>query len=85
MSEQELYTPINCDDYESLEQACMRHLSLNLHLKNGETFDGQALDLVLRKQVEYLLLQENQQQREIRLDRIDHFSHPDLGTIHIRE
>lgn len=81
MSTLELYTPINCDDYEHLEQACERHWILKLQLRNGEQFDAKAESLLMRKQVEYLLLSESGQSREVRLDKIDRFTHPELGTV----
>lgn len=55
MSMNETYQPINCDDYDSLELACMHHLILTLTLKDGEVLQAKANDLILRKNVEYLL------------------------------
>lgn len=54
MSMNETYQPINCDDYDSLELACMHHLILTLTLKDGEVLQAKANDLILRKNVEYL-------------------------------
>ncbi|SUG06844.1 Rho-binding antiterminator [Salmonella enterica subsp. enterica serovar Pullorum] len=49
MSMNETYQPINCDDYDSLELACMHHLILTLTLKDGEVLQAKANDLILRK------------------------------------
>lgn len=42
----ETYQPINCDDYDSLELACMHHLILTLTLKDGEVLQAKANDLI---------------------------------------
>ncbi len=34
--------PINCDDYDSLELACMHHLILTLTLKDGEVLQAKS-------------------------------------------
>ncbi|ACY83606.1 Rho-binding antiterminator [Edwardsiella piscicida] len=83
MSTTEEYQPINCDDYDSLELACQHHLVLQIVLRDGETLEGQASDLISRKHVEYLLVTSQGQHRELRLDHIARFSHPTLGTITI--
>lgn len=81
MATNDVYQPINCDDYESLELACQRHLTLLLTLTNDESLTAQAVDLILKKKIEYLLVSINGNEREIRLDEIHSFSHPQLGTI----
>ncbi|ACR68078.1 Rho-binding antiterminator [Edwardsiella ictaluri] len=81
MSTTEEYQAINCDDYDSLELACQHHLVLQIVLRDDETFEGQANDIISRKHVEYLLVTSQGQQRELRLDHITRFSHPMLGTI----
>ncbi|MGL4278130.1 MAG: Rho-binding antiterminator, partial [Morganella morganii] len=42
---------------------------------------GKATDLVLRKKVEYLVVTIDNELRELRLDSIVSFSHPELGTV----
>ncbi|HFG0656358.1 TPA: Rho-binding antiterminator [Salmonella enterica] len=85
MSMNETYQPINCDDYDSLELACMHHLILTLTLKDGEILQAKANDLILRKTVEYLLAEVSGESRELRLDKIASFSHPEIGTVVVSE
>ncbi|MBD1227787.1 MULTISPECIES: Rho-binding antiterminator [Xenorhabdus] len=77
----EEYQPINCDDYDNLELACQRQLYLHLQLRDGETLEGKANKLILRKKIEYLLVDSNEGTRELRLDYIISFSNPEIGTI----
>ncbi|MDX8001157.1 Rho-binding antiterminator [Xenorhabdus sp. Reich] len=77
------YQPINCDDYDNLELACQRQLHLHIQLRGGEIFEGKANELILRKKVEYLLIESNEGSRELRLDYIISFSNPEIGTIMI--
>jgi len=85
MSINDVYQPINCDDYDNLELACQRHLLITLELKDTEVFKAKAQDLVSRKNIEYLVVEGSENQREIRLDMIHSFSHPDIGTIVVSE
>ncbi|ECN2306960.1 Rho-binding antiterminator [Salmonella enterica] len=85
MSMNETYQPINCDDYDSLELACMHHLILTLTLKDGEVLQAKANDLILRKNVEYLLTEVSGESCELRLDKIASFSHPEIGTVVVSE
>lgn len=85
MSMNETYQPINCDDYDSLELACMHHLILTLTLKDGEVLQAKANDLILRKNVEYLLVEVSGESCELRLDKIASFSHPEIGTVVVSE
>lgn len=85
MSMNETYQPINCDDYDNLELACQNHLLLALTLKDGEELKAKASDLVSRKNVEYLLVDAAGETRELRLDKIASFSHPDIGTVVVSE
>ncbi|MDA3131742.1 MULTISPECIES: Rho-binding antiterminator [Atlantibacter] len=85
MSMNETYQPINCDDYDNLELACQHHLVLTLELKSGEVLKAQANDLVSRKNVEYLIIDEAGTSREVRLDKIASFSHPEIGTVVVSE
>ncbi|MBU5899350.1 Rho-binding antiterminator [Vibrio cholerae O1] len=85
MSMNDTYQPINCDDYDNLELACQHHLVLTLELKSGEVLKAQANDLVSRKNVEYLIIDEAGASREVRLDKIASFSNPDIGTVVVSE
>ncbi|ELH4537935.1 Rho-binding antiterminator [Salmonella enterica] len=85
MSMNETYQPINCDDYDSLELACMHHLILTLTLKDGEVLQAKANDLILRKNVEYLLAEVSGESCKLRLDKIASFSHPEIGTVVVSE
>ncbi|EBZ5376932.1 Rho-binding antiterminator [Salmonella enterica subsp. enterica serovar Litchfield] len=85
MSMNETYQPINCDDYDSLELACMHHLILTLTLKDGEVLQAKANDLILRENVEYLLAEVSGESCELRLDKIASFSHPEIGTVVVSE
>ncbi|WP_449556350.1 Rho-binding antiterminator [Huaxiibacter chinensis] len=85
MSMNDTYQPINCDDYDNLELACQNHLVLALTLKDGEVLKAKASDLVSRKNVEYLVVDDAGANRELRLDKIASFSHPDIGTVVVSE
>jgi Rho-binding antiterminator len=75
------YQPINCDDYDNLELACQHHLVLTLKLRSGEVVEAKAKDLLMRKKVEYLVVEASGEQRDLRLDHIESFSHPEIGTV----
>jgi len=75
------YQPINCDDYDNLELACQHHLVLTLKMRSGEIVEAKANDLLMRKKVEYLVVDANGEQRDLRLDHIESFSHPEIGTV----
>ena len=81
----EAYKPINCDDYDNLELACQNSWMLALELKDGEKLQAKATDMVSRKNVEYLAIDLSGEDRELRLDHIVSFSHPDLGTVVVSE
>lgn len=85
MSINETYQPINCDDYDNLELACQHHLLLRITLRSGEMLKAEAADLVLRKKVEYLICLSAGERFEVRLDDIESFSHPEIGTIVINQ
>ncbi|AGR57428.1 Rho-specific inhibitor of transcription termination (YaeO) [Salmonella bongori N268-08] len=63
----------------------MHHLILTLTLKDGEILQAKANDLLLRKNVEYLLAEVSGEPRELRLDKIASFSHPEIGTVVVSE
>lgn len=81
----EAYKPINCDDYDNLELACQNKWTLSLALKDGEQLKANAVDMVSRKNVEYLEITLSGETRELRLDHIISFSHPDIGTVVMSE
>ncbi|QDY41066.1 Rho-binding antiterminator [Candidatus Pantoea soli] len=81
----EAYKPINCDDYDNLELACTKRWTLSLELKNGDQLKAKAVDMVSRKNVEYLTVDLSGETRELRLDHIASFSHPELGTVIVSE
>ncbi|MEA1063687.1 Rho-binding antiterminator [Erwinia sp. HR93] len=85
MSTNDVYHPINCDDYDNLELACQQHMLLTLELKNGETLQAKADALVTRKNVEYLLVDNAGTVRELRLDTISKYSNPQLGEMIVSE
>ncbi len=85
MSMSNEYQPINCDDYDSLEATCQQRLTLTLELRSGEILTGKAKDIVSRKQVEYLVVEENGTLRELRLDHIVSFSNPGIGKVVVSE
>ncbi|MNB83438.1 Rho-binding antiterminator [compost metagenome] len=85
MSMNDTYQPINCDDYDNLELACQHHYILALALKDGEVLKAKANDLVSRKNVEYLVVEDGGATRELRLDKIASFSHPEIGTVVVSE
>jgi Rho-binding antiterminator len=77
----EAYTPINCDDYDNLELACQKKWTLSLALKDGEKLKAEAVDMVSRKNVEYLEINLSGEARQLRLDHIASFEHPEIGTV----
>ena len=81
----EAYKPINCDDYDNLELACQKNWTLSLELKNGDQLKAKAVDMVSRKNVEYLAVDLAGETRELRLDHIASFTHPELGTVIVSE
>lgn len=85
MSMNDTYQPINCDDYDNLELACQNHLVLALELKDGEQLQAKANDLISRKNIEYLVVELASDVREVRLDKIASFSHPQIGTVVVSE
>lgn len=58
---------------------------LSLALKDGEQLKAKAKDILSRKNVEYLAIDLSGETRELRLDHIASFSHPELGTVVVSE
>ena len=71
----------NCDDYDNLELACQNHWMLSLEMKDGEQLKAKAKEIFSRKNVEYLAIDLSGEHRELRLDHIASFTHPELGTV----
>lgn len=84
MSMNDTYQPINCDDYDNLALACQHHLILTLELKDGEVLKAKASDLVSRKMWN-TVVEDAGATRELRLDKIASFSHPEIGTVVVSE
>ena len=57
----------------------------SIELKDGEKLQAKASDLVSRKNVEYLVVEAAGETRELRLDKITSFSHPEIGTVVVSE
>lgn len=81
MSMNDEYQPINCDDYDNLELACQDNLVLTLKMRSGELVEAKAKDLLMRKKVEYLIVDAGGKESEYRLDWIESFSNPKIGTV----
>ena len=60
-------------------------LVLTLALKDGEQLQAKASDLISRKNIEYLVVELAGNVRELRLDKIASFSHPEIGTVVVSE
>ena len=78
-----MVSPYTCVQLEN--NACQHHLMLTLELKDGEKLQAKASDLVSRKNVEYLVVEAAGATRELRLDKITSFSHPEIGTVVVSE
>ncbi|NKI73216.1 Rho-binding antiterminator [Dickeya sp. CFBP 2040] len=85
MSMSNEYQPINCDDYDNLEATCQQHLTLTVELRSGEVVVGKASDMISRKNIEYLVIENSGQLHELRLDHILSFSHPEIGKVVVSE
>ena len=66
------YSPIQCQLYDYIEIACMRHYRLDIELTSGETISGKALTTRIRDKQEFIVIsiepEENRKEQEIRLD-----------------
>ncbi|ELP24422.1 Rho-specific inhibitor of transcription termination (YaeO) [Pantoea agglomerans 299R] len=54
---------------------------LSLEMKDGEQLKAKAKEIFSRKNVEYLAIDLSGEHRELRLDHIASFTHPELGTV----
>ncbi len=56
MSEKGLYTPIQCQLYDYVEIACMRHYRLNIELITGGIITGMALTTLIKNKQEFIVI-----------------------------
>ena len=65
------YRPLDCDLYDYLELACLHGYRLQIELVEGPSFVARALDTrTAPSKEEFLLLQTEDGQREVRLDQL---------------
>ena len=68
------YTPIQCQLYDYIEIACMRHYRLDIELISGEIITGKALTTRIKHKQEFIVVdvdmdtEGNDKEQEIRLD-----------------
>ena len=63
------YSPIQCQIYDYIEIACMRHYLLNIVLKSGDTINGTAITTKIKNQQEFIVINnKSNQEQAIRLD-----------------
>lgn len=66
------YTPIQCQIYDYIEIACMRHYMLDIELTNGEKITGKAITTKIKDKQEFIVIEtENDEKQEIRLDLVN--------------
>ena len=66
------YSQIQCQLYDYIEIACMRHYRLDIELTSGETLSGKALTTRIKDKQEFIVIsadsEKNYEEQEIRLD-----------------
>ena len=63
------YSPIQCQLYDYIEIACMRHYQLDIELTSRETITGKAITTKIKDRQEFIVIEtENNKKQEIRLD-----------------
>lgn len=68
-TEDENYSPIQCQIYDYIEIACMRRYHLEIELTSGETITGKAMTTKIENKQEFMVIEtENNETQEIRLD-----------------
>ncbi len=66
------YSPIQCQIYDYIEIACMRHYLLDIELTSGETISGKAMTTKIENKQEFMVIEtENSEKQEIRLDLVN--------------
>jgi len=75
MAREDDYVPISCEDYETLEIACMDGYDVELDIRDGRTVVGRAVDLAVKPPEEFLVVRHNNGTTEdVRVDRIRHMA-----------
>ncbi len=75
------YRPLDCDLYDYLELACLHGYRLQIELVEGASFVARALDTrTAPNKEEFLLLQTEDGQREVRLDQLRAITPLDPGA-----
>lgn len=75
------YRPLDCDLYDYLELACLHGYRLRIELVEGPSFVARALDTrTAPSKEEFLLLQTEDGQREVRLDQLRAITPLDPGA-----
>ncbi|MDH0893888.1 MULTISPECIES: Rho-binding antiterminator [unclassified Pseudomonas] len=75
------YRPLDCDLYDYLELACLHGYRLQIELVEGASFVARALDTrTAPSKEEFLLLQTEDGQREVRLDQLRAITPLDPGA-----
>ena len=67
------YTPIQCQLYDYVEIACMRHYNVDIELNSGETITGKAITTKVKNKQEFIVIEidsgsDKEKKKEIRLD-----------------
>jgi len=75
------YKPIQCAHYDSIEIACMRSYLLNITLLSGKIIPhARARDTHIVNHEEFLIVDVNDKQQKIRLDKIKTITVLDNGN-----
>ncbi|EAS44777.1 transcriptional antiterminator [Photobacterium profundum] len=65
------YQPIQCQRYDFIEIACMRHYLISIELNDETTLVGTAIDTKTQAdKTEWLIIEQDGQSQPIRLDTI---------------
>lgn len=66
------YSPIQCQIYDYIEIACMRHYNLDIELKSGEIITGKAITTKVKNKQEFIVIETTKdQEKQIRLDLVN--------------
>lgn len=65
------YTPIQCQLYDFIEIACMKHYTLEIELLDNEKITAKALTTLIKDKQEFLIISnEQREEQSLRLDTI---------------
>ena len=83
------YSPIQCQIYDYIEIACMRHYQLTIELKSGETLTGKAITTKIKDKQEFIVIETTTgEEQEIRLDLVNSIQpldkNAEFGRVSIR-